>query len=126
MFFQTLLHLFGLSHFVKCRRTFPQLNSSTRYLSLKREKKIHRVHVLHKTSHLIGSFTSWSYSGRERNIPQSAIHVECCCFADKINVCFFRFLLPSSSGCSGSPVIESLDVLESKTRTTTRTRLSQY
>ena len=45
----------------------------------KKENSSSYGHVLHNNVKL-GGFTSWSCSGRQRNVLKSVMHVQSCCF----------------------------------------------
>ena len=46
------------------------------------------------TSHALEGFTSWSRTGRQRNVLKSVMHVQSCCFGHTTN-CFLTSSLSS-------------------------------
>ena len=52
----------------------------------------------------LGGFTSWSCSGRQRNVLESVVHVQNSCFAYKTN-CFLTLLLLMSSSLLKVPIL---------------------
>ena len=95
--FQTLSRRFRPAQFVKFFAIPPGVEFLRTLPSKKKRKKNlpSFIHVLHKNVAL-GGLTSYSCSGRQRNVQKCVMHVQSCCFAHKTN-CFLTLSLSSSS-----------------------------
>ena len=73
---------------------FPGIEFLTILYMLKKKTKEKSFSML--TSHALEGFTSWSRTGRQRNVLKSVMHVQSCCFGHKPN-CFLTSSLSLSS-----------------------------
>ena len=86
---QTLSPLFHLVQFVKCWRTFLELNSKGLY---QKKEKESRCLVFTSSQRDIRHLHVIVMQKRQRHVPKNVVHVKCCCFAYR-TYCSFAVLV---------------------------------
>ena len=77
---QALSRLFQLVQFVKCWQIFLELNSKGLYQSSGREKESRCLVFTSSTNRKIKHFHVVVVQRRQRNVQESVMHVQSCCF----------------------------------------------
>ena len=87
---QTLSRLFHLVYFVKCWQMFLELNSKGLYQSSGKEKESCCLVFPSSTKREFKHFHVAVVQQRQRNVPESVMHVQSCCFANQPYSLFCR------------------------------------